>query len=36
LKAVDRPLYDLPRFPAGIDPTAIYELAQVLVDRGAA
>lgn len=36
LKELDRPTYELPHYPDGIDPTALYELADVLADQGAA
>lgn len=36
LTALDRPLYDLPRCPTGIDPAALYELAEALTEQGAA
>lgn len=31
---LDRPTYELPRLPDGIDPTALYELADALSDQG--
>lgn len=36
VKALNRPLYDLPSYPDGIDTAALYELAEVLVEQGAA
>ena len=36
LTKLDRPTYDLPHYADGIDPTALYELADVLVSQGAA
>lgn len=36
LRGLDRPLYELPRCPAGVDPAALYELADAFVDQGAA
>ncbi|PSL05357.1 arsenite efflux ATP-binding protein ArsA [Haloactinopolyspora alba] len=36
LDGLDRPTYQLPRYPDGIDPTALYELAGTLADQGAA
>ncbi|WP_166347607.1 ArsA-related P-loop ATPase [Phytoactinopolyspora limicola] len=36
LGALDRPTYNLPRLPEGVDPTAVYELAEMLREQGAA
>ncbi|AYY11787.1 ATPase [Actinobacteria bacterium YIM 96077] len=36
LMRLDRPMYDLPHLPAGIDPTALYEFAETLSEQGAA
>jgi anion-transporting ArsA/GET3 family ATPase len=34
LVALDRPMYTLPRMPGGIDPTAVHEFAEALIDQG--
>ncbi len=36
LGKLDRPTYRLPRCPYGIDPSALYELAETLTEQGAA
>ncbi|MGH8828807.1 MAG: ATPase, partial [Jiangellaceae bacterium] len=36
VKALNRPIYDLPRCPDGIDTAALYELGEELVGQGAA
>ncbi|NDL60425.1 ArsA family ATPase [Phytoactinopolyspora mesophila] len=36
LSTLERPMYDLPHLPDGIDPTAVYELAEILQEQGAA
>jgi anion-transporting ArsA/GET3 family ATPase len=36
LAALNRPMYQLPYLPDGVDPTAVYELAELLQEQGAA